>query len=94
MLECAPIGRPHGLPSAENGRPAFGLEARQAAVAACRERRPAGGKYLIASDHYPDIRWGVKFTAGNVGFENKVLTIPYYTAFLLRRLLERWTPTK
>ena len=48
---------------------------------------------LIASDHYPDIRWGVKFTAGNVGFENRILTIPYYTAFLLRRILERGTPS-
>ena len=31
--------------------------------------------------------------AGNVGFENRILTIPYYTAFLLRRILERGTPS-
>ena len=29
----------------------------------------------------------VKLTAGNVGFENSVLTMPYFAAFLIRRLL-------
>ena len=42
---------------------------------------------LISSDHYPDISWGVKLVMGNVGFENSILTLPYATAFLLRRLL-------
>ena len=42
---------------------------------------------LIRSDHYGDIAWGVKLHGGNVGFENKILTMPYYAAFLLRRLL-------
>ena len=42
---------------------------------------------LLKSDRYPDIRWGIKFKAGNVGFENGVLTLPHFTAFLLRRLL-------
>ena len=42
---------------------------------------------LIRSEHYGDISWGVKFHGGNVGFENGVLTLPYYTSFLLRRLL-------
>lgn len=46
-------------------------------------------KTLIKSDHYDDISWGVKYHRGNVGFENNVLSMPYYTAFLLRRLLER-----
>jgi len=44
-------------------------------------------KTLIRSEHYSDISWGIKLHAGNVGFENHVLTIPYYTAFLLKRLL-------
>ena len=42
---------------------------------------------LIKSEHYKDISWGVKFHGGNVGFENRVLTLPYYTSFLLRRFL-------
>ncbi len=42
---------------------------------------------LIESDAYPDISFGVKMTGGNVGFEGNVLTIPYFAAFLLRRLL-------
>ena len=42
---------------------------------------------LIKSEHYGDISWGIKFHGGNVGFANSILTLPYYTAFLLRRLL-------
>ena len=43
---------------------------------------------LIDSTHYPDISWGVKFARANVGFANGVLTLPYSTAFLLRRVLD------
>ena len=42
---------------------------------------------LIASDSYPDIHFGLKLTAGNVGFENGIFTMPYFAAFLLKRLL-------
>jgi predicted AAA+ superfamily ATPase len=42
---------------------------------------------LIASDHYPDISWGVKLVLGNIGYENDILTLPYATVFLLKRLL-------
>lgn len=42
---------------------------------------------LIDSDRYPDIAFGLKLTSGNVGFEGNVLTMPYFTAFLIRRLL-------
>ena len=48
-------------------------------------------KTLIESDHYPDIRWGVKLVYGNVGFENRVRTIPHWCAFLLPRLLKDWS---
>ena len=44
-------------------------------------------KTLIASAHYPNIRWGVKFVNGNVGFENNVLTLPQWSAFLLSKLI-------
>ena len=42
---------------------------------------------LIASDVYRDISWGIKLHAGNAGCENHVLTLPYWCAFLLPRLL-------
>ena len=45
---------------------------------------------LIESDAYPDISFGVKMTGGNVGFEGSVLTMPYFSAFLLRRLLRAY----
>jgi uncharacterized protein len=43
---------------------------------------------LIDSEHYKDIRWGVKLAHGDVGFENSILTIPQWSAFWLRRLLK------
>lgn len=42
---------------------------------------------LVKSDAYPDITTGVKFSAGNVGFQNNVYTFPYFCAFLLKRYL-------
>lgn len=42
---------------------------------------------LIESDKYADISWGIKLTAGNVGFANGILTLPYYCAFLLKRYM-------
>lgn len=43
---------------------------------------------LIDSDHYGDIRWGVKLINGNVGHSNGVLSIPHWCAFMLPRLLK------
>ena len=45
-------------------------------------------KTLISSASYKDIRWGVKFVHGNVGFMNNVLTIPQWCAFLLPRYFD------
>ena len=44
---------------------------------------------LIGSDKYPDIRYGLKFTAGNVGFDDNIYTFPYFFAFLLKRYLKQ-----
>ena len=44
-------------------------------------------RQLIASDHYPDITWGIKLADGNVGFSNGILSLPQWTAFLLKRFL-------
>lgn len=44
-------------------------------------------KTLIESDSYPDISWGIKLSHGNVGEAKNVLTLPYFTSFLLKRFL-------
>ena len=43
---------------------------------------------LIKSDKYSDISYGIKFCAGNIGFENNIYTFPYYCAFLLKKYLK------
>ena len=43
---------------------------------------------LINSEHYKDISYGIKFTGGNIGFENNIYTFPYFCTFLLRRYLQ------
>lgn len=42
---------------------------------------------LIHSEKYADIRCGIKFTGGNIGFADQVYTFPYFCAFLLKRYL-------
>ena len=42
---------------------------------------------LIGSDHYPDIRRGVKLVNGNVGYENGILTLPHWSAFRLPEII-------
>jgi predicted AAA+ superfamily ATPase len=44
-------------------------------------------KILIESNHYPDITWGIKLVRGNIGFNNGILTLPNWSAFLLKRLM-------
>lgn len=39
---------------------------------------------LINSDKYADIKWGIKLSQNNIGFQNNIYTFPYYCAFLLR----------
>ncbi|MBO2516220.1 MAG: AAA family ATPase [Clostridiales bacterium] len=43
---------------------------------------------LIRSEHYPDIRFGIKLADVNIGFENCIYTFPYFCAFLLKRYLQ------
>ena len=42
---------------------------------------------LIKSDKYKDINTGIKFIAGNIGYENNVHTFPHFCSFLLKRYL-------
>jgi hypothetical protein len=43
---------------------------------------------LIASQHYPEIRHGIKFVNGNIGQTETITTFPYFCAFLLRKYLQ------
>lgn len=45
---------------------------------------------LLSSDSYPDIQFGIKLSAGNVGSSDGLLTLPYFITFLLRRLLRAY----
>lgn len=44
-------------------------------------------KTLIASDHYPDIRYGIKLSKNNIGYEDRIYTFPYFCTFLLKRFM-------
>ena len=49
-------------------------------------------KTLIISDHYPDIRYGIKLSKTNVGHENRIYTFPYFCTFLLKRFMADFHP--
>ncbi len=40
---------------------------------------------LIKSDHYPDIRFGIKLSQADIGFENNIYSFPLYCGFLLKK---------
>lgn len=39
------------------------------------------------NDHYPDIRYGIKLSTNNIGWNGKFYTFPYFLCFLLKRWL-------
>ena len=43
---------------------------------------------LIKNPRYQDITHGIKLCNANIGFENNILTLPYFCAFLLKRYLK------
>ena len=45
-------------------------------------------KTLIESEKYGDIKWGIKLSMNNIGFENNIYTFPYFCTFLLRDWLK------
>lgn len=45
---------------------------------------------LIRSDHYADIRHGIKLGDFNIGFANNIYTFPYFCAFMLKEYLKTW----
>lgn len=44
---------------------------------------------LIGSDKYEDIHYGIKLINGNIGYDGRIYTFPYFCAFLLKRYLKR-----
>lgn len=44
-------------------------------------------KTLITSDHYPDIRYGIKLSKNNIGHEDRIYTFPHFCTFLLKRFM-------
>lgn len=46
-------------------------------------------KQLINSDKYADIKHGIKFTTGNIGISDNIVTFPYFCTFLLKRYMEK-----
>ena len=42
---------------------------------------------LIQGDRYRDIRHGIKLSTGNIGYNNRIYTFPYFCCFLLKRFL-------
>ena len=47
---------------------------------------------LISSNKYPDIAFGIKLSANNIGYSERVYTLPYFCAFLLKRWLKDFNP--
>ena len=44
---------------------------------------------LIESDKYEDIHYGIKLISGNIGYDRRIYTFPYFCAFLLKRYLRQ-----
>lgn len=49
-----------------------------------RDGRSKSMRTLISSDKYSDIKWGIKLSLNNIGFENNTCTFPYFCGFLLK----------
>lgn len=43
---------------------------------------------LISSGKYPDIAYGFKLSANNIGYSEQIYTFPYFCAFLLKKIHE------
>ena len=43
---------------------------------------------LIKSNSYQDIKYGIKFISGNIGYSDNIYTFPYFCAFLLKEYLQ------
>ena len=49
---------------------------------------------LISSEKYPDIAYGFKLSANNIGYSEQIYTFPYFCAFLMKRFMATFKPIK
>ncbi len=47
---------------------------------------------LISSNEYPDIAYGFKLSANNIGYNEHIYTFPYFCTFLLKRMMKTFVP--
>ena len=47
---------------------------------------------LISSNEYPDIAYGFKLSANNIGYNEHMYTFPYFCTFLLKRMMKTFVP--
>ncbi len=47
---------------------------------------------LIKNQNYKEVRYGVKFIRGNIGYESNILTFPHFCAFLIKEFLAGFDP--
>lgn len=52
-----------------------------------RDGRAKSLRTLVSSDRYPDIRFGLKFSDGNVGRSDDICTFPHFCLFKLQEFL-------
>ena len=57
-----------------------------------REGKTKSMNTLINSERYPDISYGFKLSANNIGHENRIYTFPYFCTFLLKRFMCDFCP--
>ena len=57
-------------------------------VKANNSASPSLNKLVKPDNKYSDIRFGIKLCAANIGFNGSILTLPYFTTFMLRRFLK------
>ena len=57
-----------------------------------REGKTKSMNTLINSERYPDISYGFKLSANNIGHENRIYTFPYFCTFLLKRFMRDFCP--
>ena len=49
---------------------------------------------IIQDKNIPLIQYGIKYSNNNIGAENNIITLPFFTLFLLKRALNKVNNTK
>ena len=57
-----------------------------------KDGRSKSLRTLIDSANYPDIRFGIKLSANNIGHKKKIYSFPYFCTFLLKRFIKKFNP--